>query len=308
MRRHHHHDVKLPLFCVVRAVAALLIAASLTPGAASGQAEIFAPGVVSDSNVWKGSFDPAGRTFYFFRKVGQGEDYRIHVTRLGAGGWTTPERISLGSGDHSELYPAISPDGQRLVFLTYRPYPGDTSSHANSYLWMVTRRGDGWSEPVPLHALNVLGRYHSQTLFGGDGSLYFRRESPEVRSTTTYVARWNGTTYDAPEPFEPINRWAAALRPSHTAVGGAPAHDMSYLVLEVAGINAQGRRTAPDLWVTCRNGSDWTTPTPIPGDANSAGVENFIFHSPDGRRLYFVRDFARLYSIPTAGLCPATRP
>ena len=66
-------------------------------------------------------------------------------------------------------------------------------------------------------------------------------------------------------------------------------------------------RSRPDLWVTCRSGSEWSTPTPIPGDVNSPGAENFMFHSPDGRRLYFVRDFARLYSIPTANLCPASR-
>lgn len=294
--------MKISLQCI-----ALLIPLAFPPAVAHAQAEVFAPGVVSDSNVWKGSFDPDGRTFYYFRKVGRGEDYRIFVTRQGPAGWSTPERITLGSGDYSELYPAISPDGQRMVFLTYRPYPGDTTSHQNSYLWMSTRRGNGWSEPEPLTALNVIGRYHSQTVFGGDGSLYFRRDSPDYRTTTTYVAKWNGTTYDVPEPFEPINRYFESLRPSHVGIGGAPANDMSYIVLEVAGINAQGRRMSPDLWVTCRNGSEWSPPTPIAGDANSPGIENFMFHSPDGRRLYFVRDFARLYSIPTAGFCPSAR-
>jgi hypothetical protein len=277
------------------------------PASARGQAEVFAPGVVSDSNVWKGSFDRDGRTLYYFRKVGRGEDYRIFVTRLGPNGWSTPERIPIGNGDHSELYPALSPDGQRMVFTTYRPYVGDTASHAQSYLWMSTRRGAGWGEPVPLTALNVIGRYHSQTLFGGDGSLYFRRDSPDYRTTTTYVAKWNGTAFDSPEPFDAINRWSEGLKPSHMAVGGAPANDMSYIVLEVGALNAQGRRAPPDLWVTCRNGSEWSTPVPIPGDANSPGIENFMFHAPDGQRLYFVRDFARLYSIPTANFCPASR-
>ncbi|MBC7897988.1 MAG: PD40 domain-containing protein [Cytophagaceae bacterium] len=287
---------------------ALLAALAFLPtSSACAQAEVFAPGVVSDTNVWKGAFEPDGRTLYFFRKVGRGEDYRIFVTRQGANGWSTPERLKIGSGDHSELYPAISPDGQRMVFTTYRPYAGDTASHAQSYLWMSTRRGAGWGEPVPLTALNVVGRYHSQTLFGGDGSLYFRRDSADYRGTATYVAKWNGTTYDAPQPFDPINRWNELLKPNHSVPGGAPAPDMSYIVLEVALVNAQGRRGPPDLWVTCRAGSQWSAPTPIPGDANSPGVENFMFHGADGQRLYYVRDFARLYSIPTANLCPSSR-
>ena len=298
-----------PVMISPRCLPLALVAAFAFPAAAAqAQAEVFAPGVVSDSNVWKGSFEPDGRTLYFFKKVGRGEDYRIFVTRQGASGWSTPERLKIGSGDYSELYPAISPDGQRMVFTTYRPYAGDTASHAQSYLWMSTRNGMGWGEPVPLTALNVIGRYHSQTLFGDDGSLYFRRDSPDYRSTATYVAKWNGTTYDAPQLFDPVNRWNELLKPGHSVPGGVPGPALSYIVLEVASLNPEGRRSRTDLWVTCRSGSEWSTPTPIPGDVNSPGAENFMFHSPDSRRLYFVRDFARLYSIPTANLCPASRP
>src|SRR5690349_6066545 len=105
--------------------------------------EPFEPDLLATDNVFRGTFAPDGRTFLFFRKVAANrddEDYRILQSRLVNGRWTAPTRVTLG-GEFSDLYPTISPDGRRLVFSSYRPVPGDTTSHRNAHLWYVDRVG-----------------------------------------------------------------------------------------------------------------------------------------------------------------------
>ncbi len=171
------------------------------------KAELFGAGVLSVGEVYRGSFTPDGRTLYFFKKVTpEREDYRIFVSHLRAGKWTEPERVRLG-GDYSDLYPAISKDGKRLMFSSYRPAPGDTSPKPNAHLWYVDRKGTGWGEPVFMAAANTLGHYHSWVEFGPDVAVYFRRTTPDWRSNETLLTRWNGKAYAPPVPFADALRW-----------------------------------------------------------------------------------------------------
>ena len=265
-----------------------------------GLPEIFAPETISVGNVWKGSFAPDGRSFYFFKKLpGKGENYRIHVSRLQGERWTAPEPLTLG-GDFSELYPVVSPDGRRLVFVSYRPAPGEAAgAKPQATLWFAPSTGDGWGEPVYMAKVNLPGWYHSQPAFDGQGALYFRR-SQGNGPNTTYVTRWDGETYGAPEIFPPIDRWTSGWRDGLFVWGGVPSPDGSFIVLEVSHVDPAGKRGPADLWVTRRQGDDWTEPRPLGAGINTPGMENFIFFSSDGKDLFFVRDFERFYRIPVA--------
>ena len=121
-------------FALTWIAACVLSHAPLRVLAQHGEPEVFAPETISTGNVYRGTFTPDGREFYFFKNVTEGEeDYRIFRSRLVDKRWTTPQQINLG-GDFSDLYPAISPDGQRMIFSSYRPAPGDTSAHSSAYL------------------------------------------------------------------------------------------------------------------------------------------------------------------------------
>jgi hypothetical protein len=103
---------------------------------------------ISVGNVYRGTFTPDGDTLYYFKNVTEEqEDYRIFRAHRKGGSWRSAERVSLG-GDHSDLYPAITPDGRRMVLSSYRPAPGDTSSHPSAYLWDVEREAGSWGNPV----------------------------------------------------------------------------------------------------------------------------------------------------------------
>src|SRR3954462_15151169 len=67
---------------------------------------VFGPGVLSAGEVYRGSFAPDGKEFYFFRKIGPGEVYHILRATYATGSWSEPQRVILGGAEHSDLYPS----------------------------------------------------------------------------------------------------------------------------------------------------------------------------------------------------------
>lgn len=259
--------------------------------------EVFGPGVLSVGEVYRGSFAPDGRTFYFFKKVTKGkEDYRIFVSRLTGGKWTTPEPVHLG-GEFSDLYPSLSKDGRRMVFSSYRPVPGAPIGKANAHLWYTVRKGNRWGEPIYLDKANTLGSYHSWAEFGPGDAIYFRRITPDWKSSVTLVSRWDGKEYAAPESYHPVEQWKN-WREDLSVRGGSPSRDGKMVFLDIARKDPQtGRLQSSDIWVSRLKGRTWTEPREL-SSLSTPGFETFVFFSPDGRELYFVRDFSTFYRIP----------
>lgn len=263
----------------------------------AGPPERLAPGIISTGNVYRGSFAPDGHALYFFKKVTEGaEDYRIFVSRLVEGRWTLPERVALG-GEFSDMYPAITSDGRRLIFSSYRPAPAATGK-PNANLWYVDRNGDRWGEPVFMAEAGVAGTYHSWVHVGRDGEVYFRSTTPDWTTQRTLVTRWNGRAYTKAVPFEPVERWIG-WRPDIRVAGGVPSPDGKAVFLDVTTIDpGTNARSTSDIWVSAATASGWTEPAPLGQAVNTDGWETFPFFSPDGRDLYFVRDFDAFYRIP----------
>ncbi len=277
----------------------LLPAEAKAQASDTAQPAVVGPGVLSEGEVYRGCFTPEGRSFYFFKKITRGqEDYRIFVSHLTGGKWSEPQRVNLG-GEYSDTYPAISKNGRRMVFASYRPAPDDTSAKPNAHLWYVDRQGDGWSKPVFMAAVNTLGYYHAWVDLGPDGALYFRRITPDYAQRVTMVTRWNGREYAAPVPFEPVERWKN-WRTDLRISGGLLGPRGQTIFFDVATRNPQTGRAASDIWVSFKRGSDWTEPRPLGANINQAGFDVFPFFSPDGKEMYFVRDFAAFYRISLA--------
>ncbi|HVQ29182.1 MAG TPA: hypothetical protein VMV21_06375, partial [Vicinamibacteria bacterium] len=59
-------------------------------------------------------------------------------------------------------------------------------------------------------------------------------------------------------------------------------------------------RGASDIWVSRHRGGEWTVPRPLGAGVNSDGYDVFPFFSPDGKDLYFVRDFATFRRVSLA--------
>jgi hypothetical protein len=274
--------------------------------AAPATAQPFAPELADSAKLFRGTFSADGRTLYYFRKVTPGqEDYRIYISRMGEGPrangegqWTKGERLDLG-GDFSDLYPSVSRDGQRMVFASYRPAPGDTSSQRNAYLWYTDRRGSEWGTPVFIGAAARWGHYHSGPIIRDDRSIEFGRTSPDWRNRSSMEMRWNGHEYEPPtvvkaDPAAPWRTWRAG---THHVWGGQLSPRGDFALLDISELDARGRRGPADVWVSFRRGEAWTEPQPIGGGINRAGYENFVTFHPDGCRLVFVRDFSSFQQV-----------
>jgi hypothetical protein len=270
---------------------------------APARAEPLAPALADSGRIFRGALAPGGEELYYFRKVTDDprqEDYRIFVSRLTDGAWSPGERVTLG-GEYSDLYPMVSPDGRRLVFTSYRPVPGDTSSHPNAGLWYAAREGTGpraiWGRPVPIRGATEPGSYHSQPVLVG-GRLVFRRTSADWTTTHTMVSRWDGHEFGPPSPYAAVERWTG-WRKDLYVWGGTPTPDERSVILEVSPVDAaSGRRQPADLWISRRHGQGWSVPRPLGAGVNLAGVmDNFPVVSADGCELVFVRDFTRFYRV-----------
>ncbi len=261
--------------------------------------EVFGGGVISNGRVYSGTFMPDGRAFYFFKQVTPGqEDYRIFVSNLAGGKWSEPERVNLG-GDYSDLYPTISKDGRRMVFSSYRPVPGEASAKPNAYLWYVDRKGAGWGEPVFMASANTLGQYHPASIYGPDGAVYFNKIALNIR--VAMVTRWNGKEFTSAEPFTEVERWRK-WRSDLFIWGGTPGPNGAFVILSVSKIDPQSRRPlSSDMWVTLKTKDGWSEPKPFGTGIDTDKPEGFVFFSPDGKDMYFVRDNAAFYRIPVAG-------
>ncbi|REJ75615.1 MAG: hypothetical protein DWQ47_09095 [Acidobacteria bacterium] len=262
------------------------------------------PQLISDhpslnGSAYRGTLDPDGNSLYFFRKMDpRAEDYRIFRTDRKNGKWTPAVQVDLG-GDHSDLYPSISRDGKRMVFASYRKAPGDTSDKPNSHIWMAEKTGAGWGEPTLVENVNRLGWYHSWVEFGPDGSIHFRRTSPDWSQTETLVARPDGDSFRPPAPFEPVKKWQG-WRQDVDVEGGTPGPTEDLVFLNVRSRDPASGRLATDIWVTRRDNGEWTEPEPLGPTINLGGIDLFQFFSKDGSTMYFVRDFERIYSFPMA--------
>jgi len=276
---------------------------------APASAQPFIPALADSGRIYRGALRADGREFWYFRKVSDDprqEDYRIYVTTRAASGWSEPRRVDLG-GEFSDLYPAISADGRRLVFASYRRAPGDTSATPNASLWYAERNGDGWGPARYIAPASEPGHYHSQVTVAANEDIYFRRTTPDWSRTVELLAPVAGDGYGAARPVDDAARFTGSV-PGHYVWGARPGHDGSYMLLEVSATDSAGRRGPADLWFSSGNGAGlWTEPQPLGAGVNTAGAETFPAVSADGCRLIFTRDFSGFHHVSLAAAMAVPR-
>ncbi len=253
--------------------------------------------------LFRGSFAEDGDAFYFFRKVTPGEeDYQIFVARRDGEGWGAARRVDLG-GDHSDLYPAVSPDGGTLVFSSYRPLPDGTPAE-NANLWMARRSGDSWGAPEHLDALSRPERYDAGPRFLADGRLLFGSTAPDWRSNERLAAAFDGRNFSKAQ-LEPIaERWESWRADEAHVWDVVLSPDGDLALLDVSEL-VDGRRGPTDQWYAWRDGDGWTEPRPLQGGVNTPDAyENFALFSPDGRTILFDRGFETYFEVSTAVAAP----
>ena len=142
-------------------------------------ARIVAPGVIStEADEVGAAFTPDGRTLYFTRRSPTTSTPTvsvIFVSRLANGRWGTPEVASF-SGRYRDSSPALSPDGSRPFFLSYRPRDPGGKARDDADLWVAeaTDSTHGrWSEPRNVGPPVNTDQNEGSPSVAADGTLYF---------------------------------------------------------------------------------------------------------------------------------------
>lgn len=291
-------------------MAQITTSSCISAPAADAAAELFAPNLADSGRLFRGTFSPDGQTLYYFRKVTPGkEDYRIYTSRKAGTRWGDPVRLDLG-GDVSDLYPSVSPDGKRLVFISYRAAPGDTAKESNGYVWFADRQGDHWGPPVFLAAANEFGTYHSGPVISADYSIHFHRTSADWRRKWSLETKWNARVYEPAAPAgdeELLKQWTT-WQGGKYHIWGATQPKPDLLLIEMSEKGPNGRPAPPELWISRKRGNAWTEPLLAAGGVNTPGTENFFTLTPDGCSLLFVRGFSAFYLVGLDALFEAKGP
>lgn len=276
----------------------------------------FLPELADDGRLFSGTWTADGEEFWFFKRTGPpgSEIYRIFMVRRDADGWTAADTVDLGDSP-SDLYPALSPNNQTLVFSSYRRAPGDTTANPSASLW-VSRRGrseaGGWSDPVPVAGAGMPGHYHSGPRFTSDGMLGFNRTTPDWSTSihlTLDLEESSDAPAAAPVPDTLTSAWTDWRDDAHVwYVQTGP--DGETLLLDVSPLDPEtGRRGPTDVWISHRVDGEWNEPVRAGNGVNDPDeYDNFAHFSPDGCTLYWTRGFSRFYRIGWRELREATAP
>jgi Tol biopolymer transport system component len=253
------------LYCFVVAAASNAVAT-----------ELISPGVIStglqETSV---ALTPDGRTLYFMRSDAAESDDTILMSQRHGDRWSTPVVASF-SGEWHDSEPTISPDGQRLYFVSNRPAtPGAAPEMAEiggnhfpgTNLWYVERqRRGGWGKPVHVDgALNDGAMIYNPSV-ASSGNIYFSAHRDDSGAHyQIYVARRTGDSFAVPQRVDlgdiKLNRMD-------------PAVDAQERFLLFAGNEGDSLGSA-DIYIAFRQADGrWSKPEHLGGEVNSRMLEN----------------------------------
>lgn len=129
----------------------------------------------------------AGDVILFVRSV-PGERLNLFESVRTSEGWSAPAPLTAINSRDNELSPAVSPDGQVLVFASDR-----TGGVGGYDLWSAKRGADGqWSTPTHAGAVNSSANDYAATFVRSEGTLFFTsdRARTEDRTDRAEHADW----------------------------------------------------------------------------------------------------------------------
>ncbi len=247
---------------------------------------IFAPEIVSTASTnehMAPSFTPDGNEVLWFANRWPDEGPSLSMTmQREHGRWSAARATPFAA-----IMPVFSADGRRAYFYAFTPGPGvSRTSESHVDIWVVERRGDGWSEP---RCLDLVARYPElrgafQPRPTRNGTLYFVAHAPGPKNDGgIYRAELINGEYARPEllprciNLPPFLNWAPFIAP-----------DESFLLFSS---NRSGALdNYGDIYISRRHpDGSWSEPVSLGEPVNTPHQEVFPGLSPDGKYLFFCR-------------------
>ncbi|TCV94683.1 WD40 repeat protein [Luteibacter rhizovicinus] len=242
----------------------------------AGAGELLGPGIIStDQQETSATLTPDGNTLFFMRSDFAEKDDTILVSHRSGSRWSAPEVASF-SGQWHDSEPALSPDGKRLYFVSNRPlHPGDAlmmvemggQRFPGTNLWYAEQQPGGrWGEPVHVDgALNDGAMLYNPSV-AANGNIYFSAHRDDSgKLYQIYVARRTANGYAAPQMLDLGDIGRNRMDPGV---------DPEERFLVYAGNEGDSLGSA-DIYIVFRDADGkWGKPVHLPGEVNSASLEN----------------------------------
>ena len=266
--------------------------------------EIFAPGVMIHAH-WPHSpiiFSNDGTEAWWSATSFYGDFQRVWFMKQENGRWRPPHIAPFcKEGDYIDGGPFLSPDGDRLYFMSTRPLERG-GEIKDPDLWYVERLGDGWGAPInPGAPVNTSAAMGYGTM-SDRGTLYFQCANCEGSRglTDIYMARW------ADGKFTPPENLGSMINSEYFESTPYIAPDESYLLFVSNRPGGYGRQS--EIYVSFNGGGAWAEPRNL-GEIINVGQTTCPYVTPDGKYLFFIseRDGSRDFYWVDAGIIEEVR-
>jgi hypothetical protein len=193
------------------------------------------------------TFTPDGALAYW---AGSYMLANIYTSRLVDGIWTKPTTASFSETMNSYRDPFVSPDGQRLYFISEDPLPGSETTGKEN-IWMMEKQGDGWGTPQPLPESVNAYALHWTISVAANYNLYFSSGPPDI--SDIYLSRYINGEYSEPEQLKGlVNSPELEITPNI-------APDESYLLFSRLADNS----SPPYLYISYALEDGWSEPQKV---------------------------------------------
>ena len=243
--------------------------------------EIFSPNMISTSkNERDFAITPKGTEMYFTKMYPDGKKGVILYMYFDGYFWAEPVVVPF-SGQYSDIEPALSPDGQKLFFVSNRPLAENTNESSDYNIWFVERVNGQWSSPRSAgEEINSEKNEYFPSV-SDDGTLFFTSNRSDSKGgEDIYYSNYVNGKYT-----KPVNI-GEAINSDKYEFNAYVAPDKSYLLFSSVG--REDGFGGGDLYVSHRiNDSTWSKAKNLGPTINSPRLDYCPCVSPDGKYLFF---------------------
>ncbi|MGM9508562.1 hypothetical protein ACS5NO_12570 [Larkinella sp. GY13] len=246
---------------------------------------VFAPDLVSlkDHYEYGSVFSSDGTEFYYAVIINKKP--QIRCIRFENKAWTAPKTV-IGSDRYEYNDPFLSPDGNRLYFISDRAVDGQ-GQKKDFDIWYLERKKDGWST-VPINAGTAINTSKNEYYMSitKAGTMYFSSNGGTDASTDkNYDIRFSRSVmgkFQASQPLPP------AVNTTHYEADVFVSPDEQFVIFCAERPDGFGKG---DLYISFKNNTgEWQQAKNMGSAINTGAYEFCPFLTNDGKYLFFSRD------------------
>ncbi|RIV71565.1 TolB family protein [Flagellimonas aequoris] len=238
----------------------------------------FFPEIVSTSiDKFNTTFSPDGNTIYYSATSQKLGITGIAYQKFDGNTFSQPEFVPFSSSDTPIADVQISPDGNQLLFATFKHYEGKPEGF-NFNLWSSSLKDGKWQDPEPIGEPIASSGNEFYPIMTKNGSLYFN--SDRTGNSDIYFSRFENGSFQEPVPLpENIN---SESREADAFIS----QDESFIIF--VRVDEPDGFGNSDLYISFNKGSnEWTDPINMGENINSDQIDGSPYVTPDHNYLIF---------------------